>query len=200
MRISNRMTRPKTVLLGGMLAVALVGGAFFAHHTWFSLPKRFAAVEEGRLYRSGTLKPGQLERLKQDYHVGTVLSLCNPDAPESTAERSEAERLGIRWLNVPLTGNGASTPEDRDRIREALLADADEPMLVHCSAGVNRTGLAVGMYRLYRQGWTLDQVMREMKQFDFEDEPHHENLRQALAAESAAAAQQQHPATQPASP
>lgn len=200
MLLGRSTTRRRAVVLGCLLTLGLVGGAFAVHRTWFSLPKRFAAVEEGRLYRSGTLKPGQLERLKRDYHVGTVLSLCNPDAPESAAERSEAERLGIRWLNVPLTGDGASTPEDRDRIRAAVLADADEPMLVHCSAGVNRTGLAVGMYRLYRQGWTLEQVMREMKQFDFEDEPHHENLRQALAAESAAAERRRNPATQPASP
>jgi len=89
---------------------------------------------------------------------------------------------------VPLTGDGASTPADRARIL-ALLRDANAPpTLVHCAAGVNRTGLAVGLYRLHVQHWPLEKVLAELKQFGFEDQPQHENLRSALATEAAAVA------------
>ena len=147
------------------------------------MPKRFGVVEPGRLYRCGEISPAQLEHLAAEYHLRTVLSLLAPDAPESVAERQAAERLGLRWVNVPLPGNGASTAEERTRIK-AVLFDLDAgPTLVHCAAGTNRTGLAVGMYRLHRHGWTLEQVLAEMRDFGFEDLPKHENLRQALEAE-----------------
>lgn len=147
-------------------------------------PKRFAAVVPGQVYRCGSVSPAQLERLQQEYGIRSVLSLLNPAADESRLERAAARRLGIRWINVPLPGDGSSTAADRGRIRAVLLDPSLRPILVHCAAGVNRTGLAIGMYRLHVQGWTLGQVLREMRRFGFEDLPKHENLRRALATEA----------------
>lgn len=172
-----------------LIAVVALAGAFGL--AWFqsrALPKRFGVVEPGRLYRSGTVTPAQLETLSHDYHIHTVLSLLNADAPETVAEHEAAKKLGLRWINVPLPGNGASTSQQREQIKKVLFDDSLAPLLVHCAAGTNRTGLAVGMYRLYRDDWTLDEVRTEMHRFDFEDDAHHENLREALKAEAAEAA------------
>ena len=149
------------------------------------LPKRFSVVVEGRLYRSGRVTPLQLESLAREHGVQTVLSLLDPAVPESVAEHRAAERLGLRWLNLALPGDGASTPEQRERLKSILFDDAIGPLLVHCAAGANRTGLAVGLYRLHKQAWTLDQVLDEMRSLGFKDRPHHQNLRDALAAEAA---------------
>ncbi len=152
-----------------------------------ALPKRFGVVEPGRLYRCGDITPRQLQHVANEHGIRTVLSLLNPDVPESIAERQAAERLGLRWINIPLPGNGASTPEERERIK-AVLFDADAtPLLVHCAAGVNRTGLAIGMHRINHQGWSVAQVLTEMRDYSFEDLPKHENLRQALKSEWQAA-------------
>ncbi|MBU0637667.1 MAG: tyrosine-protein phosphatase [Planctomycetes bacterium] len=151
-------------------------------------PRRFDVVVEGKLYRSGLVRPAHLEHLQHQYGIRRIISLLNPATPESRAEEQAARRLGFEWHNIPLRGNGASTPEERCRIL-TLLRDPDAgPTLVHCAAGTNRTGLAIGLYRLHVQGWTLEAVMAEMRRFDFENAPHHQNLRDALAAEAAAAA------------
>lgn len=166
----------------------LAAVAFVAAVVWWQTvgwrPKRFAVVVPGQVYRCGSVSPEQLARLRREYGIRTVLSLLNPDAEESRQERAAARRLGIRWINVPLRGDGSSTAADRDRIRAVLLDPSLRPILVHCAAGVNRTGLAIGIYRLHAEGWTLEQVLREMRRFGFEDLPRHENLRQALAAEA----------------
>jgi protein tyrosine/serine phosphatase len=175
-------------LAGGVVVVLLgVAGGALAYQA-YRLPKRFAAVAEGHLYRSGEVSPGQLERLQREYGVRRVVSLLNAEAPVTVAERAAAERLGLEWCNVPLPGNGASTPADRERIRALLTDPHAAPTLVHCAAGVNRTGLAVGLYRLHQEHWPLERVLAELQSFGFEDDLKHENLRQALTEESQAAA------------
>lgn len=172
-----------------MLAALAAGGGVLAFRAATAYPENFATVVPGRLYRSGEVAPAQLERLQRETGLRTVLSLLNPDTPESAAERAAAERLGLRWLNIPLTGDGASSPEQRDRIRAIILDSAHEPLLVHCAAGANRTGLAIGMYRIWHDGWSAEQVLAEMRKLGFRDKPHHENLRAAIREEAARAAE-----------
>lgn len=170
-----------------LIALGAIGAGVTGAVVWQqqnALPRRLGVVAEGRLYRSGELTPEQLERVAREHGVRRVVSLLNPDVPESVAERAAAERLGIAWENVPLTGDGASAPADRERLRALLLDPNAPPTLVHCAAGANRTGLACGIYRLHHDGWTLQQVMDEMRKYGFKDKAHHENLRQALAAEA----------------
>jgi len=179
--------RRKTCAALALLIV--VGGGSGTALLWLQqrgIPKRFGVVEPGRLYRCGDITAYQLAHVTRKYGVRTVLSLLSPDVPESVAEREAAERLGLRWVNVPLPGNGASTPEQRQEIKSVLFDGGDGPILVHCAAGTNRTGLAVAMYRL-RQGWTVEQVLAEMREYGFEDLPQHQNLREALVSEWQAA-------------
>lgn len=164
------------------LTLVLIGVGGGAAAWWQAglMPKRFGVVVEGRLYRSGEISPAQLEHVNREYGIRRVISLLDPSAPQSIAEREAAARLGIIWENVPLRGDGSSTPEDRARIIR-LLTDPDAPpTLVHCAAGANRTGLACGLYRIHVQHWTYEQALDEMRRYDFGDLPKHENLRQAL--------------------
>lgn len=185
----ERRARPPARRRLAILVTALLLATTIGGYVWHDsrTPKRFAAVVDGRLYRSGSVSPRQLEYLADRYGIRTVVSLLNPDAPESAAEREAAQRLGLTWYNVPLRGNGASTPADREIIRQFFRRLPLQPTLVHCAAGTNRTGLAIGMYRIHHDGWTYEQVIEEMLQFDFENEANHANLRDALAAEAALA-------------
>jgi protein tyrosine phosphatase (PTP) superfamily phosphohydrolase (DUF442 family) len=159
--------------LGLLIALLLVGAA--AGGGWY-----WSEVVPGKLYRSGDISPAQLERVAHDLGIKRVISVLDPNVPESVAEREAAQRLGLRWENVPMRGNGESTPADRERIL-ALLKEPDAPTtLVHCSAGTNRTGLAIGLYRIHCEGWTYEQVLEELKRYSFDDLDKHENMREAL--------------------
>jgi protein tyrosine/serine phosphatase len=185
------------------LALVAAAGAALWLKEGGQLPRRFAVVDPGRLYRGGEVSPGQLERLQRVFGIERVISLLDPDTAGSRAEQTAARRLGIEWHNVRLSGDGASTPADREQIRGLLMQPGAPPTLVHCAAGVNRTGLAVGMYRLHCQGWTLAQVMAELRATDFEDQPKHQSLRDALASEAELAAEsstRQKGASQPSEP
>ncbi|MBK9129108.1 MAG: tyrosine-protein phosphatase [Phycisphaerales bacterium] len=163
-------------LLAGVGAL----GAGLAWHVTSLTPKRFTEVVPGKLYRSGAVTPAQLERLVAEPGIRRVISLLDPAAPQSVAEREAAARLGLVWENVPLRGDGSSTPADRERILTLLTEPNAPPTLVHCAAGVNRTGLAIGLYRIHCQGWSYEAVLDEMRRIGFEDRDKHENLRAAL--------------------
>ena len=189
---SAKVRRLTTILLA-IVAASSAGGALLWWHAgqW---PRRFAIVDAGRLYRSGEVTPQHLARLHHEYGIRRVISLLDPTAAVTRAEREAAQTLGLEWHNVPLPGDGASTPRQRDLLRALLVQPDSPPTLVHCAAGVNRTGLAVGMYRLHCQGWSLAQVMAELRANDFEDLPKHQNLRDALQAEAQLAEQAAAPA------
>lgn len=186
--------------LAVVVAVAVCGLAGFGGYSWWAAqyPKRFAMVEPGRLYRSGEVTPAQLARLRETYGIERVICLLATESPEAQAEHTAAQKLGLDWHNIPMGGDGTSTSPQRDQLRALLLDPNAPPTLVHCAAGTNRTGLAVGMYRIHHDGWTYDQVLDEMRRFSFDDLPKHENLRAALRDEARRATSQPAAMTAPA--
>ncbi|MFH1747136.1 MAG: hypothetical protein ABIG44_08860 [Planctomycetota bacterium] len=183
MKITRRQFWVLTIISLCMAGIALG----LTWHFSTLLPKRFAAVVEGRLYRSGSVSPEQLTRLHELYDIRRVICLLDDQAQITKAEYQAATTLNIEWHNIALPGDGSSTAEDRQRILALLKAPSEGATLVHCAAGSNRTGLAIGLYHLHCDGWSLPQVLEEMRSHGFKDKPHHENLRQALAREAAIA-------------
>ena len=131
-------TQRRTAAAFAVVIIAAGAGSFL----WLrgsAHPKRFGVVEPGRLYRCGEITPRQLEHLAREHGIRTVLSLLNPDVSVSIAERQAAERLGLRWINVPLPGDGASTAEEREEIKAVLFDPDAAPLIAHCAAAVGNS-------------------------------------------------------------
>lgn len=155
------------LVAGWLLAVAIPGMpvAYASHRmtTW----RHFRVVEEGRLCRSGQLAPHALDRVVREHGITTVVclrALSRPgDAmPEDAEERWCAAR-GIRYLRFNPAPWG--TPAARANL-EAFLRTTDDassgPILVHCFAGLHRTGVFCAVYRMERQGWSNADAIAEM--------------------------------------
>ncbi len=122
----------------------------------------FDVVKAGVLYRSGRLTPSQLDAAVHRYGIKTVISFIVP-GEEVETERALAKRLGVDFVNLPMPGDGFGR---EDQFREVLAACDDperRPVLIHCARGTCRTGAAVALYRFERDGWTVDDVAREME-------------------------------------
>ncbi|MBN1345498.1 MAG: tyrosine-protein phosphatase [Phycisphaerae bacterium] len=133
--------------------------------------RHFRVVQENAVYRSGQPKRGDLARLRDTYGVRTIVNLRRADeqdgskGPSLAEERLEAEQLGLRFIHLPMHGDATVDPNIVDRWLDVARDEANHPILVHCKAGIDRTGLLAAAYRIRVQGWTaqtaLDEAVRE---------------------------------------
>src|SRR4051794_17268235 len=142
-----------------LLVAAMLGGAacgVVEYRRWH----RFVVVEPGVLYRSNLLSNEQFADVIRKHHIKTVYSLSFTRADEI---QKLCDQLGVKRCLHYMPGNGAGPDEPYLRFLEIVQDPANRPVLVHCSAGVQRTGGAVALFRIVEQGWTFDRALAEMK-------------------------------------
>jgi tyrosine-protein phosphatase SIW14 len=97
----------------------------------------------------------------RDIGIRTVISLRN-----DASERALVESLGMRFVHIPVTFRmfGGDMPK---QAAERFLSVVDDPagglVFVHCKRGADRTGAFVGLYRVVRQGWKVEQAYEEAR-------------------------------------
>ncbi len=135
------------------------------------IPKRFGVVKQGQLYRSGQLSSSLVKRTLAKYNIGVIVSMSGDslDDVDKNAERQAAAELGIERLIFPLRGNGTG---DIGNYAKAIAAICDaqkkhKPVLVHCTAGVQRTGGVIAAYQLLVEKKDTSFVLGEMMHYDF---------------------------------
>ncbi len=126
------------------------------------IPREFAAVEQGQVYRSGLIHPRILRKVLEKNDIQMIVSLRG----RYKHEEAVARELGIELKQYRLDGDGsgdityyANTLEHIVRAKEA-----GRPILVHCAAGTMRTGAAIAFYRMLVLGERDNgRILREMK-------------------------------------
>ena len=110
----------------------------------------FHTVVDGRFYRSASMSGEELLKKVGENHIRTVIDLrpsARDDDKPASLERSLLESNGIKYFDVPLIG---SRMPERSELLELLSTydQAEEPILVHCSSGTHRSGVATAIWLL----------------------------------------------------
>jgi len=159
------------IVIAASLAL-LAGGA----GTWLTIQVQnnrlvwdhFDVVTPGVLYRSGQLHSDQLAEAIDRHGIKTVVSFLLP-GPRVETERRLVEQRGAEFLNLPMPGDGFGREAQFRTVLEAIDDPSRRPVLVHCARGTCRTGALVALYRMERQGWTIDDVDAEMRRQGYRD-------------------------------
>ncbi len=92
-----------------------------------------------------------------------VLNLrTDKEGVDLSKEREMVEKAGMRYLNVPVTGNDPK-PEQAEAFIQVMKDPQNHPMLIHCGSA-NRVGGFFMIYRVLEQGWSEAQALEEAKQ------------------------------------
>ena len=164
MNKTTRSSRKAKVLLRWILAALTVFvGALLAYDGYTIFYKaNFRTIVSGEAYRSGQMDAAQLSRVIQEYGIKSIIDLSVTDAPAlHQSEMETAKRLGVQHYNFPLSAIDEITVSRMDEIIRTL-REARKPMLIHCLAGSDRTGLVSALYCLTLKGETPAQADREL--------------------------------------
>lgn len=134
-------------LLGGTLAALVVAvSAAGVWAGWLQRTSNFHAVLAGQVYRSAQPSEAQLSGWTAAHGIRSVLNLRGEsDAAWYRTERATADRLNLQHADFAMRDSEVLTPE-RAADLIALLDALPKPLLIHCKAGADRTGLAAALY------------------------------------------------------
>ncbi len=166
------------VSLGILMATTVVVAPYRYYRWHYNHAKRLRPVEPGILYRSGQLTAAGFEEALARHQVRTVINL-KEEAPDPVLKggprESELCRVhGVRhlFLEVELF-DPSIQPRPRSACIDQFLAIMDDPanhpVLLHCQAGLHRTGILSAIYRMEYCGWSRDEAIEELKLHGFGD-------------------------------
>ncbi len=125
--------------------------------------RNFAVVHEGVLYRSAQLDVPGLKRVVHDHKIKTIISLRDGKSASEQAEEAFCKQSGVNFVRIePLVFAEEDVTERGMNQVRALLADPVKlPALIHCFAGIHRTGQVCAIYRI-DHGWSNEKALEEM--------------------------------------
>ncbi len=129
-----------------------------------------------------------ISRMKHLYELGirTIVSFQGTSANDDEAksgqtaamvalEKSSAEAVGIRYVQMPISNAGPDSLETMsdEQVMAKLQAVVDEifkdaesgGVLFHCSAGHDRAGIVTAYIRIKYEHWPVEQAIAEMRRY-----------------------------------
>lgn len=131
-------------LISAVLIVAVLAAAGWA--AWLQQTGNLHAVLSGQVYRSAQPSDKQLSEWTAEYGFRSVLNLRGKSRADwYRTERDTAASLNLQHADFAMRDNEVLTPERAAELI-ALLNALPKPLLIHCKAGADRTGLAAALY------------------------------------------------------
>jgi tyrosine-protein phosphatase SIW14 len=162
------MSRILSVGLGGLFVLAFIAAPIALAVHQQAQTRNFRVVRPGVLYRSGQMTKEGLKRILNDYRIKTVVNLRDGVTPVDRAEEEFCNSEEIKFVRILPSqwGDvGGSVPVEAGvrTFREIMSDPQNYPVLVHCFAGIHRTGAYCAIYRMEFEHWTNARAIAEMK-------------------------------------
>jgi protein tyrosine/serine phosphatase len=140
--------------------------------------KRFREVTPERFYRSGQMTAAGLREIVAKYGIKTVINLQHEEPDPLLLDRwmgsgiireSELCRdLNVKYLLLKPDVIPKGHPKDQvppvvDEYLSILDDQSTYPVLIHCKAGLHRTGRLTAIYRMEYHGWSQGEALRELR-------------------------------------
>ena len=111
----------------------------------------------------------RVQQLLTDHHIRTVVCLRDGNDPADESEETWVNAKGLNFVRImprpwfPDEAGNIPAETCAKEFRAVMDDPANYPVLVHCYAGIHRTGILCALFRMDYQGWTHTQAESEMR-------------------------------------
>ncbi len=161
---------PRAVLIGLAFTIPLAAG-YYVSTRW--MKGNFHVVVPNRVYRSAQPSPDQITRWASEHEIRTIFNLRNEEDPRLVARDSLwASQAGIEFFHLPLSDRSLPVRSEFLTLITALEIAA-QPILIHCRAGADRTGVLSVLAAMAVGGATYDEARSQLsfRYLHFGDDP-----------------------------
>jgi undecaprenyl-diphosphatase len=134
-----------------------------SYYVYENITGNFHVITQGEAYRSAQLDKNQFKHYIKQYSIKSVLNLRGENADEQWYgdEVNICSSLGIAHYDVKLSA--ISEPEESDALEVVkIFKSAPRPILIHCQAGADRSGLVAAMWKVVVDGETKADAKKQM--------------------------------------
>jgi protein tyrosine/serine phosphatase len=155
------------------LALVALAGGTVSYERFIN--DNFHVVIAGKVYRSAQPDEDEVREWVSSYGLKTIINLRgdrkNSDVKEVAAT---AKELNVKYVAFSLPNTRLATAESLQQVA-VTLETAQQPFLIHCKAGADRTGLASVMAAMAIGGQTYQQAKRQLSPLylHFDYDPQH---------------------------
>lgn len=150
----------KRAFLLFLAGLVLSAGGYYVYVR--HITTNFHMVVRGKVYRSAQPTMGELEAWINKYGIKTVVNLgAGITKGADTEESAVAQRTGARVVYIHLPNLKLPEPALLMQLAD-VLDTAEQPILLHCREGADRTGLASVMAAMAVGGKSYDRAREQM--------------------------------------
>lgn len=146
----TNMTKQRKYILG-ILAVIFL--SIIGYVLSVKIQGNFYPITSAEAYRSGQLDNDKLAEYVKRYNIRSVLNLRGKHAGESWYEEEVAmsAKLDLTHYDVSLSSDHELTDSEVRQLMD-IFQEAPRPILIHCQAGADRSGLVAAMWKVVVDG------------------------------------------------
>ncbi len=143
-----------------LAAVVLVLAAYIVT---VNLQGNFHPITPGEAYRSGQPDDRRLALYADQFKINSVLNLRGSHRGEKwyEDELAASARLDLAHYDVSLSATHELTADEVRQILE-IFRTAPRPILIHCQAGADRSGLVAAMWKVVVDGMPKAEAKKQL--------------------------------------